>query len=196
MNRNRHDRRGEHGRFVAADEGPGPGMELKRGRGDKGRGKPQIRAKHKRALTRTEIATFLSCLGETCNVSHSARVCKRSSRLFYDLRRRDAGFRADWMEALREGYELLEMEMVHRARFGTPRDVFHQGQKTGTTRVFNDATSLRLLHLHRKSIEQMRAADQGPKRDAKALLDELAARIAEVEAEEEDGAGEVGGGEA
>jgi integrase len=197
MSGKKHGLRGARGRFVAAaGEASGAGLELKRGRGDGIGGRPQIRAKHKRALTRAEIAAFLSSLAETCNVSHSAREAGRKARAYYDLRRRDADFRAAWMEALREGYELLEMEMVHRARFGTPRDVFYQGRKTATTRVFDDGTSLRLLHLHRKSVEQMRAADQGPKRDAKALFDELAARVAEMEAEEEAEAGEAESGAA
>lgn len=178
MSGNRHRRRGGRGRFVA-----GSGNELKRGRGDGIRGRPQIRAKHKRALTPTEIENFLRILAETCNVSLSARETKRSARVFYDLRRRDSGFRAAWAEALREGYELLEMEMVERCRFGTPKDVFYQGRKTATTRVFNDATALRLLHFHRKTIELMRAADDERAPDAKAIFDELAARVAEIKAE-------------
>lgn len=172
--------RGKDGRFVA---GRASGTELKRGRGDRALGRPQIRSKHKRALTRDELGTFLTRLSETCNVSLSARETGRSARVFYDLRRRDPQFRTDWGEALREGYELLEMEMLHRARFGTPREVFYQGRKTATTRVHNDATALRLLHLHRRSVEQMRAADSGGRRDAKAIFDELAARVAEIRAE-------------
>jgi hypothetical protein len=180
MARNMHQLRGKDGRFVAAADA---GTELKRGRGDRARGRPQVRSRHKRALTRAEIKSFLTSLSETCNVSLSARKTGRSARVFYDLKRRDSGFRADWAEALREGYDLLEMEMVHRARFGAPRDVFYQGRKTATTRVHNDAMALRLLHLHRKSVERMRAADGAGRRDAKAIFDELAARIAEIKAE-------------
>lgn len=160
-----------------------PGTELKRGRGDGIRGRPQIRQKHKRALTPGEIENFLSILAETCNVSLAARETGRSARVFYDLRRRDSGFRAAWAEALREGYELLEMELVQRCRFGTPRDVFFQGRKTATTRVFNDSVSLRLLHLHRKTIEAMRAADSERAPDGKKIFDALARRVAEIEAE-------------
>ena len=62
--------------------------------------------------------------------------------------------------------------------------------------MFNDATALRLLALHRKSVERMRAQDETPKRDGKALFDELAARLAEIKAEQEAArkAGEAGGG--
>jgi hypothetical protein len=185
MSGNRHALRGGNGRFTAerSDE-RGVGTELKRGRGDRVGGRPQVRRKHKRALRPAEIRAFLAGLAETCNISLSARETGRSARVFYDLKRRDPAFRAAWMEALREGYDHLEMEMVHRARFGTPRDVFYRGRKTATTRIFNDGTALRLLHLHRKSVERMRAADQAGTRDAAALFDELAARVAEMEAEE------------
>jgi len=180
METNRHALRGERGRFVAAGTS---GTELKRGRGDRVRGRPQVRRKHKRALTPAEIERFLATLAGTCNVSLSARETKRSARTYYDLRRRDPGFRAAWAEALREGYELLEMEMLERCRFGTPRDVFYQGRKTATTRVFSDSTALRLLHFHRKAIEQMRAADRRESIDGAAIFDELAARLAEIRAE-------------
>jgi hypothetical protein len=173
--------RDERGRF-APKRDVGTELKLERGNGDRGR--PQIRAKHKRALSAKEIDLFLATLAETCNVSLSARECKRTTRVFYDLKRRDAGFRAAWTEALREGYDRLDMELVHRARFGTPKDVFYQGRKTATTRVFNDAMALRLLHQHRKTVEGMRAADAG-RRDAKAIFDELAARVREIEAERE-----------
>ncbi|MET1113263.1 MAG: hypothetical protein ABWX67_17225 [Allosphingosinicella sp.] len=134
---------------------------------------------------------FLLTLAGTCNVSLSARETRRSARVYYDLRRRDSGFRAAWGEALREGYELLELEMVERCRFGAPKDVFYQGCKTATTRVFNDATALRLLAFHRKSVERMRAADAEREPDAKAIFDELAARVAEIRAEAAAKAGEV-----
>ena len=182
MERNRHDLRGERGRFAVS---PGDGNELKRGRGGGAAGRPQIRKKHKRALTAAEIEAFLQIVAETCNISLAARELGRSARVFYDLRRREPEFRCQWDEALREGYDLLEMDMVRRARFGTVKDVFHKGKKTATTRVFNDSVALRLLSLHRKSIERMRAADQaGGRRDAKEIFDELAARVAEIREEE------------
>ena len=186
MNGKRHEPRRGRGRSTPAR---GAGNELKRGRGSGAGGRPQIRGKHKRALTEAEIESFLSTLAETCNVSLSARETGRSARVFYDLKRRDPAFRAAWMEALREGYDRLEMEMVRRARFGTPRDVFFQGRKTATTQVLNDSTALRLLHLHRKSVEQLRAADQAGRWDARSVFDELAARIAEVKAEAAKGKG-------
>jgi hypothetical protein len=185
MSGNRNIRRGPDGRFVAAAAAKreGPGMELKRARGDRAGGRPQIRKKHKGALTEAEIETFLATLAETCNQAHSARTAGRSTdRIFRDLKKRDAAFAAAWDGVFRESYDMLEMEMNRRMRFGTQKIVFHQGRKVARIRVYNDALALRLLSLHRKSVERMRAADSVPRRDVKTLIDEIAARMAEIEA--------------
>jgi hypothetical protein len=183
MSGKRELRRGPDGRFLpAADD---PGMELKRGRGDRVGGRPQVRRKHKGALTPKEIETFLATLAETCNQAHSARTAGRSTdRIFRDLKKRDPAFAAAWDGAFRESYDMLEMEMSRRMRFGTPKTVFHQGRKVARIRVFNDGLALRLLSLHRKSAERMRAADCAPRRDVKTLIDVIAARLAQIKAEE------------
>lgn len=198
MSGNRHVLRGPDGRFAAADAKPAskpaskrrskaddPGLELKRARGDRAGGRPQIRRKHKGALTKKEIEIFLATLAETCNQAHSARTAGRSTdRIFRDLKKRDAGFAAAWDGVFHESYDMLEMEMSRRVRFGTQKTVFHQGRKVARIRVFNDGLALRLLSLHRKSIERMRAADLEPRRDVNTLIDLIAARLAEIKAEE------------
>lgn len=159
-----------------------PGTELALGARGAVSGRPQIRRKHVRALTRAQIATFLAVFADTCNASLAAREAGRTRQVFYDLRKRDPGFRAAWAEAFRESYDLLEEELVRRARFGTPKEIFYQGRKTGTTLVFNDSVALRLLQFHRKTIEAIRAADSAPRRDGKALFDALSDRLAQIEA--------------
>ena len=190
MSGNRNVRRGPDGRFAAAAKKKAakrgdPGMELKRARGDRAGGRPQIRRKHKGALTKAEIATFLATLAETCNLAHSARTAGRSTdRIFRDLMKRDPVFAGQWRETVREAYDLLELEMQRRFRFGTPKVVYHRGRKVARIRVFNDGMALRLLSLHRKSAERMRAAEAAPRRDVRILIDVIAARLAEMEAEE------------
>jgi hypothetical protein len=165
--------------------GGDPGMELKRARGDWAAGRPQLRRKHKGALTKAEIQLFLATLAETCNLAHSARtVGRETDRIFRDLRKRDPGFAAAWDSAIRDSYDMLELEMNQRLRFGTPKDVFHDGRKVARIKVFHDGLALRLLSLHRKSVEQMRAADSAPRCDVNAKIDLIAARLAEIEAEE------------
>lgn len=200
MGGNRQVRRGPDGRFVAAAKTEAkrgdPGMELKRARGDRAGGRPQIRRKHARALTPAEIETFLATFAETCNLAHSARTAGRGTdRIFRDLRKRDPDFAAQWNETFREVYDLLEIEMNRRMRFGTPKTVFHRGRKVARIKVFNDGLALRLLSLHRKSAERMRAAESAPRRDVKTLIDVIAARLAEIRAEQAASkAGETGDG--
>jgi hypothetical protein len=190
MSGKRHVRRGPDGRFLAAaakpaSEADGPGMELKRARGDRAGGRPQIRRKHSGALTKSEIETFLATLAETCNLAHSARTAGRSTdKIFRDHRKRDPAFAAAWDGTVRDSYDMLELEMNRRMRFGTPKEVFHQGRKVARIRVFNDGLALRLLSLHRKSVERMRAAESAPRRDVRTLIDEIAARMAEIRAEQ------------
>lgn len=185
----KHDRRDERGRFTkAGGDGAGPERTVRKPR------RPQI-IRHQKALTGKEIDIFLSTLAETCNVALSARQAKRKANTFYALKRRDSEFRAAWLEALSAGYDHLEMELLNRARFGALKEVFYRGLKTGTTRTFSDAVALRLLEIHRKAVQPGRSADQEGKRDAKAIFDELAARIEEMEAEElAKKAGKGGGG--
>lgn len=168
--------------------------ELKRARGAGCDGQPQIRDKHKKALTGEEVEIFLTTLGQTCNVSASARAAKRPARAFYDHRRRDADFRARWMHTLREGYDHLELALLQRARFGAPKDIFHEGVKRATTRIFADGTSMRLLHLHRSSVEADRKADEGGgDRDGATLLAELVRRLKLVRSGESGGGGDDAG---
>lgn len=211
MSGNRHVRRGPDGRFAAAAKAAkataaakaakavkrgDPGMELKRARGDRAGGRPQLRRKHKGALTRKEIETFLATLAETCNQAHSARTAGRSTdRIFRDLKKRDPVFAAAWDGVFRESYDMLEMEMNRRMRFGTSKVVFYQGRKVARIKVYNDGLALRLLSLHRKSAERMRAADERPRRDVKTMIEEIAARLAEIKAEQAaKKAGEAGDG--
>ncbi|HEX8223912.1 MAG TPA: hypothetical protein VF605_08865 [Allosphingosinicella sp.] len=213
MSGKRKVRRGPDGRFVTAAEPAatpaskrvskrsetreGPGMELKRARGDRAGGRPQIRKKHKGALTEKEKEIFLATLAETCNLAYSARTAGRSTdRIFRDLKKRDPAFAAAWAETACEAHDLLELEMGRRARFGTPKEVFHRGRRVAKTRVFNDGMALRLLSLHSKSVERMRAAASAPKRDVRTLIDLIAARLAEIKAEEaaKKAAGEAGDG--
>jgi hypothetical protein len=59
--------------------------------------------------------SFLGHLARTANVSASARVVGISSDAVYAARRRLPEFRAEWSEALAEGYVRLETELLAEA---------------------------------------------------------------------------------
>lgn len=93
--------------------------------------------------------TFLAVLAETSNVTKSADAANVSPSRAYKVRREDAPFRRAWQEALCEGYDHLEMEVLRRLRegdFTTP-----EGGK------FDFACALRILLAHRDSVGAERA---------------------------------------
>src|SRR5690606_31084263 len=67
----------------------------------------------------------------------------------YDLRRRDPGFAQGWLDALCEGYDNLELEMLHHLRSG-------DSSEPGAPK-FNYAVALRMLLAHRDTVGRERA---------------------------------------
>ncbi len=97
---------------------------------------------------------FLSELAATSNVSASARKAGVASATAYDARRASPEFNRKWQQALCEGYDYLEMELLHRLRSGEVKPP--AGAKRGT-RAFDNATAFRLLSAHRDSAARQRA---------------------------------------
>ena len=116
--------------------------------------------------------TFLAELAATSNVAASARKAGVSASHAYEVRRRNAEFYREWQEALCEGYDHLEMNLLHRLREGEIRPA--TGAKRGT-RVFDNATALRLLALHRDSVARQRAVQDS--RNSEAILAAIDAKI-------------------
>ncbi|MCB2074833.1 MAG: hypothetical protein H6917_12850 [Novosphingobium sp.] len=92
---------------------------------------------------------FLSKLAETSNVTRSCEHAGVNPSTVYDLRRRDPGFAQRWLDALCEGYDNLEMEMLAHLRHG-------ESAEPGA-RKFNYAVALRMLLAHRETVSRERA---------------------------------------
>ena len=115
-----------------------------------------------RRTRRQEVTHLVICLGiltllwHKCpsNVSAAARKAKISTTTAYDTRRANPEFSRRWLAALCEGYEHLEMELLHRLRTGEVKPA--AGAKKGT-RAFDNATAFRLLAAHRESAARQRA---------------------------------------
>lgn len=97
---------------------------------------------------------FLSELAATSNVSAAARKARISTTTAYDTRRANPEFNRKWLAALCEGYDHLEMELLHRLRTGEVKPA--AGAKKGA-RAFDNATAFRLLAAHRESAARQRA---------------------------------------
>ena len=117
------------------------------------------------------IEQFLHELAETSNVAAAAAVAGLPVNRIYRLRRTDPDFARQWYAALAEGYDNLEMELLHHLRSGdSPGD--------GTPpRKFDTAIALRCLTAHRESV----AREKG----RRTLADEVAT-IASINAKIDD----------
>lgn len=134
---------------------------------------------------------FLSELAATSNVSAAARKAEVSTFIVYEMRRTRAEFSRQWQEALCEGYDHLEMALLHRLRAGEIKPA--AGAKRGV-RQFDNATSLRLLTAHREAVARQRAMRDNE--DADAILASINLKLermrerslaAQKQAEERDG---------
>lgn len=97
---------------------------------------------------------FLAELARTSNVAASARAAGVDASTVYKTRRAEPAFARQWFEALCEGYDNLELELLSRLR---------EGELPGATtpagkarRKFDNATAFRLLAAHRAAVQRER----------------------------------------
>lgn len=115
---------------------------------------------------------FLAALASTSNVSAAARAAGIGTSLAYDTRRSNPGFYRDWQQALCEGYDHLEMELLRRLREGEVKPA--PGAKRGA-RAFDNATAFRLLAAHREAAARQRAIRSHE--DAEAIVQSINAKL-------------------
>lgn len=97
---------------------------------------------------------FLAELATSSNVTASARKAEVPVATVYETRRRNPEFNRAWQQALCEGYDHLEMELLHRLRTGEIKRA--TGAKVGV-RTFENAVALRQLAAHKDSVARQRA---------------------------------------
>ncbi|MDE2412435.1 MAG: hypothetical protein KGM18_11735 [Sphingomonadales bacterium] len=138
--------------------------------------KPQTRrAKPARVKKPTFVQwskVFLAELAATSNVTASAKKARIGTSCAYDARRSNAAFNRAWQQALCEGYDHLEMELLHRLRNGEVKPA--AGARRGT-RAFDNATAFRLLSAHRESAARFRAVRNNE--DAEAIVLSINAKL-------------------
>ncbi len=102
---------------------------------------------------------FLKNLSISSHVTASAKAAGVSLSTVYLWRNRDPEFQCRWAEALAAGYELLEIELLDRARNGSERHIFHAGERVATVRHFNDGLGVKLLLAHKQMVAMTRAIE-------------------------------------
>lgn len=96
--------------------------------------------------------TFLDTLSRTSNVTAAARAAGIDSSTVYRTRRTDPEFAQAWFNALCDGYDMLELELLRRLRLG-----HCESANVKRKRKFDNATAFRLLAAHRETVSRMRA---------------------------------------
>ena len=105
---------------------------------------------------------FCDELAKSSNVAKACRAANCSPSAAYETRKTDAEFARKWMTALAQGYDMLEMDLLHRLR---------QGELTGGSpkkarRKYDNAVALRLLAAHRDAVQRQRAIDADAREDS------------------------------
>jgi len=139
-----------------------PELEIRSG----SRGGQQVRIVDGKHWTEAIRGTFLDQLALSANVRASAQAVNMSFQGAYKLRRRDADFARGWDVALREGYAMLELEMLHRARFGSTRTITERSDTALVCETmvhdYPDGLAMRLLALHQARIDAAAALPSPP----------------------------------
>lgn len=151
--------------------------------GGQNRRPAQIKKIRKDGWTIERRRLFLATLAATCNVKRAIRAAGMKSDSVYKLRMRDAGFRAEWAAALREGYARLELMLLERAMNGTVKTVTRACGRIDRTHEYPNHVAFQLLKLHRDSAAEAEAehdsADVDEVRDRLALkIEKLRRRLA------------------
>ncbi len=118
---------------------------------------------------------FLAELAATSNISAAIRKSKTCSARAYEARRSNPEFNRQWQQALCEGYDYLEMELLHRLRSGEVKPA--SGAKRGV-RAFDNATAFRLLVVHRESAAKQRAIRSNC--DAETIIKSINAKLEQM----------------
>lgn len=114
-------------------------------------------------------ARFLTALSDTSSVEQAAEAAGISLEHVHKLRREDADFAAQWQDALNEGYDRLELDLLYRLRSGRTEEQ----DETGAKRKFDIATGFRILSAHRQrqQAEGRGQSDHGTEADVIASID-------------------------
>ncbi len=111
------------------------------------------------AFSDAQKEKFLRKLAETCNITQSAEYAGTTCNTVLKHRRKDPAFQAAYQQVMDNLHAELSMEVLARARFGTPKTFVSAGKQT-TVKVHNDGFALRVLERLDRMSENRAAAAQ------------------------------------
>lgn len=137
-----------------------------------GSGKPQVQRMPRRCWTKAKERKFLAVLAETCNVTRACEVVGLSKNGAYQRRRKNAAFRAAWLETIAAAYQQLELVLLDRTFNGTVKIIERHDGTEDRMREYPNGLGLQLLKMHRATAEEQRALPPAEEED-----DELGERL-------------------
>ncbi|HEY0270770.1 MAG TPA: hypothetical protein VGC10_07255 [Sphingomonas sp.] len=143
--------------------------------------KPEA-GKRPRPWTRAKEIRFLEHLAASSNVAESERVAAVPVGCAYRYRRASPRFRAAWEQALADGYSMLELSMLERAKNGVAVTVTKSDGTRTESRVYSDQLATTLFKAHRETVARIRAtaAGEGGRETLEQMLDEMARRAGDA----------------
>ncbi|MDB5696332.1 MAG: hypothetical protein JWN21_1875 [Sphingomonas bacterium] len=134
-----------------------------------------------RVVTKRKRDIFLAELAITSNVQHACRVAGIDHSSTYKFRARDAEFAARWADAIEQGYQHLEAELLRTAR-GNAEAGADGGAGDGEARPFDPVLAFKLITRQRKADAQGRRAPVRLKQpDAQEVLRALEKKLTAME---------------
>ena len=122
------------------------------------RGRPQMQPTSGRSWTKEKEKKFLEMLAETCNVTRACEAVGMSTNGAYKRRRKNAAFRAAWVETISAAYQRLELVLLDRTFNGTEKIVIRRDGTEDRMREYPNGVGLSLLKMHRSAAQGSAAA--------------------------------------
>lgn len=129
----------------------------------------------KSSWTRASASAFLEILAETCNVTLACRESGVAMTTAYKRRKSDAAFRAQWLDAIGNAYQRLELELLERAFNGTEKLVTRRDGSSERVREYSNQLGLQLLKMHRG--EAVEAATELPPSEVAEIRNRLIQKL-------------------
>ena len=146
--------------------------------------RPQLRKAAKRDWSKVKALSFLSVLGETCNVSEACRRSGVPMTVAYRRRKMDAAFRAGWIEQIAIAYSRLELVLLDRAFNGTEKVIRRSDGSEDRMREYSNQLGLQLLKMHRETA--IEAETEMPVEDVDEIREKLVNKLQRLKRRDEE----------
>jgi hypothetical protein len=148
-------------------------------------GKPQMQPTSSRSWTKDKEREFLSVLGETCNVTRACEAVGMSTVGAYKRRRKNAAFRAAWIETISAAYQRLELVLLDRTFNGTEKVIQRHDGTEDRMREYPNRLGLSLLKMHRSTVAD--TVRQTPEEDIAEVRERVIKKLLRLKARQERG---------